>query len=76
MKPRIKELLDKPFDTLSDAEKSEILEDQRSFSVAIADLCKEWGWEYAAVLRSSPIAIQAGLQIVPYNEPTGNGGNA
>lgn len=74
--PRIKELLDKPFKDLTEAEKSEITNDQREFANAISELCKEWGWQYMAVLQQSPNSISAGLQIIPLAEPTAPEGSA
>lgn len=70
MKPRIKELLDRPFNDLSEADKSEIANDQREFANAVSELCKSFGWQYAAVLEQSPHAISAGLRIIPLVEPS------
>lgn len=70
MNERIKELLNRPFNDLTDADKSEINEDSRLFSLAISEVCRERGWQYVAVLQQTPNAMTAVLKIVPYMEPT------
>jgi len=65
---RIKTLLDKEFNQLTEGEKAEIEESRRQFVLAAKELSAKHGWQFMPTLESTPTALSARLTVVPYTE--------